>query len=69
MFRLNIQFLVLTRSIPSCLTLKIIFKMKIKVILIGEHCSDDLMFGCVDSWLLYNLTGKHMTEVSYNKFK
>ncbi|XP_023326829.1 putative glycerol kinase 5 isoform X2 [Eurytemora carolleeae] len=25
---------------------------------------DDLMFGCVDSWLLYNLTGKHMTEIS-----
>jgi hypothetical protein len=21
------------------------------------------MFGCVDSWLLYKLTGNHMTEV------
>ncbi len=28
------------------------------------------MFGCVDSWLLYKLTGNHMTEVgglSHNK--
>jgi len=24
----------------------------------------EIMFGCVDSWLLYKMTGKHMTEVS-----
>ena len=23
---------------------------------------NELMFGCVDSWLLYKLTGKHITE-------
>ena len=22
----------------------------------------EVMFGCVDSWLIYKLTGKHMTE-------
>lgn len=22
------------------------------------------MFGCMDSWLLYRLTGRHLTEVS-----
>ena len=25
---------------------------------------NEVMFGCVDSWLLYKLTGKHVTEVS-----
>jgi len=24
----------------------------------------DVMFGCVDSWLIYKFTGKHMTEIS-----
>ena len=23
---------------------------------------NEIMFGCVDSWLLYKLTGKHLTE-------
>lgn len=23
---------------------------------------DEIMFGCVDSWLIYKLTGKHLTE-------
>ena len=23
---------------------------------------NEVMFGCVDSWLIYKLTGKHMTE-------
>ena len=30
---------------------------------------NELMFGCVDSWLLYKLTGKHITEgedMNYN---
>ena len=24
----------------------------------------EVLFGCIDTWLIYKLTGKHLTEVS-----
>jgi hypothetical protein len=53
-----------TFSLSSALNLSWI----ILYILVSILCSGDVMFGCVDSWLLYKLTGNHMTEVGYPRY-